>query len=361
MYFQLGFLQDKNFWINKFPIKATFSMDTALVTGSTGFVGAHVTRLLIQKKMKVRCLVRKSSDLQNLKGLDVEILFGELLDQKSVRNAVKNVNYVFHIAADYRLWSKDPKEIYQTNVNGTKNLMEACLAEEVTRIVYTSSVATIGQARMGTIATEKDVGSLDQMVGHYKRSKFLAEQSVSHMARQGLPVVIVNPSTPIGPKDIRPTPTGKIILDFLNKKMPAYVDTGLNFAGVDDVAYGHWLALVRGKIGHRYILGGENMRLIDFLKRLAKICNRPAPKFRIPFWIALGIGGLCSTISSITHREPAVPLEGVRMAKRKMFFDSSKAEQELGYKHKCIDHSVRESITWFVKHGYTDFKGSIEG
>ena len=316
--------------------REVFSMDTALVTGSTGFVGASVARLLIKKNMNVRCLVRKSSDLKNLEGLDLETSTANLLDRDSLRRAVKHTKYVFHVAADYRLWSKNPKEIYNTNVNGTKNLMEACLAEGVTRIIYTSSVATIGKPLTGNIASEKDRGTLDQMVGHYKRSKFLAEQTVSQMASKGLPVVIVNPSTPIGSNDIKPTPTGKIILDFLNKKMPAYVDTGLNFVGVTDVAYGHWLALVKGEIGQRYILGGENMYLIDFLKRLGKIANRPVPRFKIPLWFAFGMAGICSAMSSITHREPIVPLEGVRMAKRVMFFDSSKAQKELGYQHKPL-------------------------
>ena len=327
-------------------------METALVTGSTGFVGASVTRLLLSKGLGVKALVRQNSNKNNLKDLEVEPVLGDLLDPSSVRKAVVGVKYVFHVAADYRLWAKNPQEIYDANLGGTKTLMEACQSEGVKRIVYTSSVATIGLPARGQVADESNVGTLKEIVGHYKRSKFLAEKLVLEMAEKNLPVVIVNPSTPIGPYDIKPTPTGKIIVDFLNHKMPAYIDTGLNFVDVGDVAQGHWLALHRGRPGSRYILGGENLSLREFLELLAGTVGRKAPKIRIPYCVAYLLGMLNFTWSKLTGFEPAIPLEGVRMAKRKMFFSSAKAVRELGYQHKSIERALKNATCWFTEHGY---------
>ena len=327
-------------------------MKTALVTGSTGFVGANLARFLLAKGLNVRALVRQNSNHSNINGLDLEPVVGDLQDPSSIRKAVTNVDYVFHVAADYRLWAKNPQEIYDNNVKGTEALMDACRTEEVKRIVYTSSVATIGRPSNGKIAAETDVGALEDMIGHYKRSKFLAEQCVIEAAGKGLPVVIVNPSTPIGPYDIKPTPTGRIIVDFLNHKMPAYINTGLNFVDVEDVVTGHWLALNHGRPGSRYILGGENLSLRKFLEVLGSVVDRAAPKIRIPYSLAYGMGSINSIWSRFTGREPMIPLEGVRMAKRFMFFSSAKAEDELGYHHKPIQPALERAIQWYRNHRY---------
>ena len=331
-------------------------MEKVLITGASGFVGANLTRLLLSKGYKIRLLIRKSSNPGNFKDLGVEVVVGDLLDRDSLQRAVKNCKFVFHVAADYRLWSKNPNEIYDNNVNGTKNLLEACDSAGVTRVVYTSSVATIGKPKSGCIGTENDLATLEEIVGHYKRSKFLAEQWVLKIAQKGFPVVVVNPSTPVGLYDIKPTPTGKIIVDFLNRKMPAYLQTGLNFVDVSDVAYGHYLALKHGTVGNRYILGGENLYLREFLVRLGKIINRPAPSIRIPWAFAYMLAGVGSLQSFLTQKEPFVPMEGVLMAKRVMFFDSSKAKKKLGYRSKPIDQSLRKAIGWFSAHGYTQYQ-----
>jgi len=329
-------------------------MQTALITGSTGFVGANLARFLIAKGLKVRALVRQNSNRGNINELNLEPVVGDLQDPSSVSKAVDKVDYVFHVAADYRLWAKDPQEIYDNNIKGTKNLMEACRVEGVKRIVYTSSVATIGMPSNGQIADETDIGVLEKIIGHYKRSKFLAEQCVVEMAGKGLPVIIVNPSTPIGPYDIKPTPTGRIIVDFLNNKMPAYINTGLNFVDVDDVVNGHWLALHRGRPGARYILGGVNLTLREFLECLGSIVGRSAPTIRIPYSVAYAMGSANSVWSKFTGREPMVPLEGVRMAKRMMFFTSAIAEKELGYKHQPIKPALQRAIQWYKDHGYVN-------
>ena len=327
-------------------------METALITGSTGFVGANLARFLITKGLKIRALIRENSNPDNIKYLELERIVGDLQDPSSVRKAVDKVDYVFHVAADYRLWAKNPQEIYDNNITGTENLMEACRVEGVKRVIYTSSVATIGLPTTGQVADESNRGDLKSIVGHYKRSKFLAEQRVMEFAEQGLPTILVNPSTPIGPYDIKPTPTGRIIVDFLNHKMPAYINTGLNFVDVEDVANGHWLALKHGRPGVRYILGGENLSLREFLGCLGQIVGRAAPKIRIPYSIAYGLGSINSVWSKFTGREPKVPLEGVRMAKRLMFFSSAKAENELGYRHQPLIPAIERAIQWFTNHGY---------
>lgn len=263
---------------------------TTLVTGATGFVGSHVARQLVSVGQSVRVLVRPNSNLQALAGLQVEYFEGDLRDQKSLERALKGIRRVFHVAADYRLWTPRPEEIYQINVEGTRNLLDAAGHAGVERIVYTSTVATIAVPRHGALPNEGTQAKLDEMIGHYKRSKFLAEQVAVNAASSGMPVVIVNPTAPVGPWDWKPTPTGRIILDFLKGKMPAYVDTGLNVAPVEDIAAGHLLAAERGRAGQRYILGGRNMTLKQILDALSAITGRPAPRVRLPHAIALAAG-----------------------------------------------------------------------
>jgi dihydroflavonol-4-reductase len=327
---------------------------TALVTGATGFVGSHVTRQLVNAGQSVRVLVRPNSNLQALAGLHVEYFEGDLRDQKSLGRALKGIRRVFHVAADYRLWTPRPEEIYQINVEGTRNLLDAAGHSGVERIVYTSTVATIAVPRHGVLPNEGTQATLDEMIGHYKRSKFLAERVAVEAASAGMPVVIVNPTAPVGPWDWKPTPTGRIILDFLRGKMPAYVDTGLNVAPVEDIAEGHLLAAEKGRAGERYILGGRNMTLKQILDALSAITGRRAPRLRLPHAIALAAGYADQLFSRLAGREPQIPVEGVKMSRHRMFVQSDKAERELGYKPTSVGAALERAVNWYQQHGYLD-------
>lgn len=323
-------------------------MKPVLVTGATGFVGWHVAWRLIEKGHRVRALVRPGSRLREL---EAEPACGDLRDAGSLARAVAGCELVFHVAADYRLWVRDPAEMYASNVAGTRNLLEAARRAGVERVVYTSTVGAIGIPAQG-LGDEQTPVSLADMVGHYKRSKFLAEQAALEAARGGLPVVIVNPTAPIGDHDFKPTPTGRIILDFLRGAMPAYVDTGLNFVDVADVAEGHLQACERGRSGERYILGSENLTLRQFLERLAAVSGRRAPRRRIPYAVAWVAGALSTGWATLTGRPPLAPLDGVRMARKKMFVSSAKAMRELGYAPRPVDDAMRRAVEWFRANGY---------
>jgi len=325
---------------------------TTLVTGATGFVGSHVARQLVSAGQSVRVLVRPNSNLDALAGLHVEYFEGDLRDQESLERAMYGIRRVFHVAADYRLWTPRPEEIYETNVEGTRKLLAAARHARVERIVYTSTVATIAVPRNGTLPNEDTQASLNEMIGHYKRSKFLAEQVAVEAVSAGVPVVIVNPTAPVGPWDWKPTPTGRIILDFLKGKMPAYVDTGLNVAPVEDIAAGHLLAAEKGRVGQRYILGGRNMTLKQILDALSAITGRPAPRVRLPHAVALAAGYADQWFSRLAGREPQIPVEGVKMSRHRMFVESDKAERELGYKPTSVEAALGRAVTWYQQHGY---------
>ena len=323
-----------------------------LVTGATGFVGSHVVSQLLARGEKVRVLVRSSSSTKNLEGVEVEAVRGDLTDRASLKAAMAGCRRVYHVAADYRLWALDPSALYLNNVVGTRNVLEIAREAKVERMVYTSTVGALGFARNGHGADEKTLVTLEQMIGHYKRSKFLAEAEVMAAARAGLPVVIVNPSTPVGSRDVKPTPTGRMIVDFLNGRMPAYVETGLNLIDVEDVAAGHLLAMERGHVGQRYILGHRNLSLKDILEILAKVSGRPAPTLRLPHVVALGVAVVSTLAAQVTRRPPAVSWESVRMSKKKMFFDSSKAIRDLGLPQGSIEEALSKAVHWFRKNGY---------
>jgi dihydroflavonol-4-reductase len=325
---------------------------TTLVTGATGFVGSHVARQLLAAGETVRLLVRSTSNLQALDGLAAERVVGNLQDMGSLDRAMKGVRRVFHVAADYRLWTKDPAEIYESNVEGTRRLLEVARLARVERFVYTSTVATIAVAGHGAaLPNEETHATLSQMIGHYKRSKFLAELEAIKAASGGVPVVIVNPTTPVGPGDWKPTPTGRIILDFVNGKMPAYVDTGLNLVAVEDVAAGHLLAAEKGRIGERYLLGARNMSLKEILEALATITGRPAPWMRLPHAVALAAGYADEFLSRMTGREPQIPIDGVKMARHRMFVESDKAQRELGYRPGAVEPALERAVRWYAEHG----------
>lgn len=324
-----------------------------LVTGGTGFVGSRLVRKLVGRGESVRCLVRKSSVLGNLDGQPVEQVTGNLQDADSLATAVRGCRIVYHVAADYRLWSKDPQELYRNNVDGTRNLLEAAERAGCDRIVYCSSVGALGIPKDGTPGTETTPVKLEDMIGHYKRSKFLAEKEALKAADRGVPVVIVNPSTPVGPNDIKPTETGRIITRFLNDQMPAYLDTGLNLVDVDDVAEGHILAAEKGRVGEKYILGNRNMALREILETLARLTGKSAPRGKIPYNVALGIAHINQFFSgTLLGREPGVPVEGVRMAGKIMFFDAAKAVRELGLPQTPVEEALDRAIHWFQDHGY---------
>jgi dihydroflavonol-4-reductase len=324
-----------------------------LVTGGTGFVGAAVVRLLLSEGHAVRALARRGSDLRNLDGLDIELTYGDLQDRTSLRPALKGCRRLYHVAAHYSLWEPDPGVFYRVNVDGTRNLLEAAMEAGVERVVYTSTVGALGYREDGGPADEKTPASLDQIIGHYKRSKFLAEEEARQAAVRGLPLVIVNPSTPVGPRDIKPTPTGRVIVDYLNRLMPAYIDTGLNLIDVDDVAKGHVLAAERGRVGERYILGHRNLTLKEIFAILGQITKIPAPKICLPYRLILPLAYANQWLSDlITKRPPRIPLEGVKMAKRHMFFDASKAVRELGLPQSSIEQALERAAHWFIDHGY---------
>ncbi len=301
--------------------------------------------------------MRRSSRLEFLDDLAAERVEGDLRDEASIRRAMNGVRQVFHVAADYRLWARNPDEIYDSNVGGTRRLLDAAAAEGVSRIVYTSTVATIAVSQPenahDALPDESTPATVDQMIGHYKRSKFLAEAEAQKAAAAGLPVVIVNPTTPVGPGDWKPTPTGKIILDFLNGKMPAYVDTGLNLVAVEDVAAGHLLAAERGRVGERYLLGARNMTLKQILEALAVITGRPAPRVRLPHAVALAAGYADEWFSRLIGRDPSIPVEGVKMSRHRMFVASGKAERELGYAPGPVEDALARAVSWYQEHGYT--------
>ncbi len=325
-----------------------------LVTGGSGFVGAAVVRTLLAAGHAVRVLMRPTSPTNNLDGLDVETAVGDLRDDDSLLKAVKDCHALFHVAADYRLWSADPGDFYQVNVDGTRRLMLAAADAGVQRIVYTSSVATLGLYADGRPADEQTPVTLADMVGHYKRSKYLGEEAVRELIRnRGLPAIIVNPSTPIGPRDIKPTPTGRIIVDTINGQMPAYVDTGLNLVHVDDVARGHLLAFSQGKVGERYILGGQNMSLQAILACVAEQAGIKAPRIRLPHGLVLPLAYLNEFYIKLRGSgEPRVSIDAVRMSRKRMYFASVKAEQELGYRSQPAYQAIADAIAWFREHGY---------
>ncbi len=325
-------------------------MGSILVTGGTGFIGNHLVRKLCQENYCVRVMARPTSNLDCLRSLPVEVVSGDLTRKKTLLEAVKGCETVYHVAADYRLWARHPEELYRNNVEGTENLLSAAFESGVRRFVYTSTVGTIAFPDDGGEGTEEQFASPGQLSGHYKRSKFQAEQIALRYAREGRPVVVVNPTAPVGERDLRPTDTGKIILDFLNRKMPAFIDTGLNLVDVRDVAEGHLQAMVRGRPGERYILGGRNMSLREILKALSAITGIPAPRVRLPYGVALCAGALDTFVARFTGWPPRVPLEGVRMARHKMYASSAKAERELGYRHGPIEDALERAVEWFRKH-----------
>lgn len=322
------------------------------VTGATGFIGASIVRELLNDGREVRALVRPSSDVSNLKGLDVDLWKGDLLDPASLRSGMKGCNVLYHAAADYRLWTRTPDEMYRTNVDGTTAVLEAALENGVSRVVYTSSVGTLGLPADGGAGTEDTVVSLSDMVGPYKKSKFLAEREAERFAAAGLSLVIVNPSTPVGPWDIKPTPTGKIIVDFLKRKMPAYLDTGLNLVAVEECARGHILAEQKGVHGRKYILGNVNISLCGIFETLQEITGIPAPKVRLPYAPVLAAAWLNEGFSRMTGKEPLIPLAGVQMAAHHMYFDSGRATRELGLRQTPIREALERAVEWFRRSGY---------
>jgi dihydroflavonol-4-reductase len=319
-----------------------------LVTGATGFVGTAVARALIAAGRRVRVLCRPNGDRRNLAGLDLEICQGSLEDAASLTAAVAGCGALYHVAADYRLWVRDPEAMYRANVEGTRALMTAALAADVERIVYTSSVATLGFHADGTPADETTPSTLADMVGPYKRSKFLAEAEVRRLVEtQRLPAVIVNPSTPIGPRDIKPTPTGRMIVEAASGRMPAFVDTGLNLVHVDDVARGHLMAEEQGRAGERYILGGENLSLAEILRRIAAITGGRPPKLRLPLPVVWPVAAVAEAWGRLTGKEPMVTFDSLRMARKKMYFSAARAERELGYRARPADQALADAIQWF--------------
>ncbi|HEV2474543.1 MAG TPA: hopanoid-associated sugar epimerase, partial [Chthonomonadales bacterium] len=329
---------------------------TILLTGGSGFIGSHAAGVLLARGHRIRALVRKSSRLDNLQRFGsaaIDLVYGDLTDSQGLCAAMEGCRWAVHAAADYRLWARSPHELYNSNVTGTANLLRAGVSSGVERIVYVSSVGALGLPADSTPGNERTPVSEADMIGHYKRSKFLAERKAQEFAQQGAPVVIVNPSTPVGSHDIKPTPTGRIIVDFLNGRLPAYVDTGLNVVDVADVAAGIANALERGRIGQRYILGNENITLQYLLKRLAKLAGRKAPVIRIPYWAAWAAVGLENLVMDrVLRREPAHPFEAVKMAKRRMFFDSARAVKELDMPQSSVDDALRNAVDWFRANGY---------
>jgi len=326
-----------------------------LVTGATGFVGSAVARQLSLAGTRARVLVRPGSPRFHLDGLDLEFVGGDLRDFQSVRAAMAGIRHVFHVAADYRLWARDPGEIFAVNVEGTRQVMQEALRAGVERVVYTSSVATLGLRADGSPADESVPLSVEEGIGAYKRSKIAAERLVEAMVgRDRLPAVIVNPSTPIGPRDVKPTPTGRIIVEAARGRMPGFLDTGLNFVHVDDVAEGHLAALRRGVIGERYILGGENVVLADMLAEVARLAGRRPPRFRIPRAVVIPVAYLAEAKAWLTGREPFTTLDGLRLAEHYMFFTAAKAERDLGFRARPYRQALADAIDWFRAAGYLD-------
>ncbi len=326
----------------------------ALVTGATGFVGSAVARVLLREGFAVRALARPGSDRRNLAGLELQIAEGDLTDAASLEAACAGCQALFHVAADYRLWAPKPQELYRANVDGSRSIIGAAQRAGVQRIVYTSSVATLGIPKDGTPGSEDTPVTVDDMIGHYKRSKFLAERAVLELAQAGAPVVTVNPSTPIGPRDLKPTPTGRVVRDAAAGRMPAYVDTGLNIAHVDDVAQGHWLAYQKGQIGERYVLGGEDLSLREILGIVAALVGRRPPRVRLPHSAVLPIAYAAEAFARLTGVAPVATVEEVRMSKKRMFFSCAKAERELGYTHRPAREALADAVHWYRQNGYLD-------
>jgi dihydroflavonol-4-reductase len=325
----------------------------AFVTGATGFLGSQVARVLADQGADLRLLVRSSSNLKNLEGLKADTAVGDLREPASLEKAMAGCDTVFHVAADYRLWVRDPAEMYRSNVDGTRAILEAARKNGVRRVVYTSSVGTIGFTSDGQAADEDSPVALPDMVGHYKRSKFMAEQIAMQAGRSGMYVVTVNPTTPVGEQDVKPTPTGRIVLDFLKRKFPAYVETGLNLVDARECAKGHVLALEKGKSGQRYILGGENLTLKQILDKLAEITGLPSPTVKLPYFFAFATGVVDEVITGwMLHREPRATIDSVRMGSKKMFASSAKAERELGWKIVPVEDALRRAVEWFRANGY---------
>ncbi len=323
-------------------------MKPALVTGASGFLGWHVAQALLRRGIPVRALVRRPDAV---KDLDAELAAGDLRDAGAVRRAAEGCGLVFHVAADYRLWVRRPREMYDSNVGGTRNVLAAARQARVERVVYTSTVGCIGFVK-GGLGDESTPVSIEDMTGHYKRSKWLAEQAALEAARQGLPVVIVNPTAPVGAHDVKPTPTGQTILDFLSGRMPAYVDTGLNIVDAADAAEGHWLACEHGRPGERYILGSENLTLKQIFDLLSSITGRPAPRLRLPWAVALAAAAIDTLRAELTGSPPRAPLDAVRMARKKMWVTHAKAARELGFRPAPAETALRHAVEWFQAHGY---------
>jgi dihydroflavonol-4-reductase len=332
----------------------------AFVTGATGFLGSHVARVLAEQGAELRLLVRPTSDLRNIDGLQADRVEGDLRDASSIEKALAGCDVVFHVAADYRLWvrGRDSNEMYRSNVEGTRSLLEGARKQGVRRVVYTSSVATMGftsgiSSKNGNVADEQSPVVIADMIGHYKRSKFMAEQVAVDAAKSGVDVVIVNPTTPIGERDIKPTPTGRIVVDFLKRKFPAYVETGLNLVDATECARGHVQALEKGRSGERYILGGENLTLKQILDRLAAITNLPSPTVKLPYVFAFAAGVVDEMVTGrLLGREPRATIDAVRMGRKMMFVSSAKAERELGWRPVPVDGALRRSVEWFRANGY---------
>src|SRR6476469_4020813 len=325
----------------------------AFVTGATGFLGSHLARVLAEQGADLRLLVRASSNTKNIDDLKADRVIGDLRDPASLEKGIAGCDAIFHVAADYRLWVRDPDEMYRSNVEGTRAILSAACNNNVRRMVYTSSVATMGFTSNGQPAEEDSPVCLEKMIGPYKRSKFMAEQVAIEAARAGLDVVIVNPTTPVGERDIKPTPTGRIVVDFLKRKFPAYVDTGLNLVDATECARGHIAAFERARSGERHILGGENLTLKQILDKLAAITGLPSPNIRVPYVVALATGVVDQVVTGyIRKREPRATIDAVRMGRKKMFVSSGKAERDLGWKTVPVDAALRRAVEWFQANGY---------
>lgn len=329
----------------------------ALVTGATGFVGANLVRELLKDGTAVRVLVRPESPRTTLKGLDVEEVLGNLQDRDSLRHALKGCQVLYHVGAHYSLSIRDAAQMYRANVEGTRNILEIALEEEIARVVYTSTVGALGIPKNGLPGNEETPVTVHEMVGHYKRSKFLAEREAERIARLGLPIVIVNPSTPVGPWDVKPTPTGRMIVDYLKGQMFGYIHTGLNLVHVGDVARGHILAARTGRVGEKYILGNQDLTLREIFKKLEQISGIPAPRMRIPYPVALLASCASELYARARRQDPQIPLTGVRMSRKIMFFDPSKAIRELRFPQTPVEEALRESVEWYWSHEYAPRKG----
>lgn len=325
----------------------------AFVTGATGFVGSHVARAVAEQGADLRLLVRSSSNPKNLEGLKADRVVGDLRDGAGLEKAMAGCEAVFHVAADYRLWVPDPEQMYRSNVEGTRAILAAARKNGVRRVVYTSSVATMGFTSNGHLADENSPVSIENMIGPYKHSKFMGEQLALEAGRAGFDVIVVNPTTPVGERDVKPTPTGRIVVDFLKKKFPAYVDTGLNLVDATECARGHVAAFEKGKRGERYILGGENLTLKQILDKLAAITGLPSPKVRVPYAVAFATGVVDEIVTGrLLRREPRATVDAVRMGRKKMFVSSAKAERELGWKIIPVDAALGRAVSWFRANGY---------